>query len=69
MSVTVKVKTDDSTMIAKNLKEVVTTKHHNGKIITLTIDTNGINIDIVNENGLSDGRWVSFDVINRLIEG
>jgi phosphotransferase system HPr-like phosphotransfer protein len=56
MSVTVKVKTDDSTMIAKNLKEVVTTKHHNGKIITLTIDTNGINIDIVNENGLSVRR-------------
>jgi hypothetical protein len=64
-----KLKTDNSTTIAKNINEIVTTKHHNGKIITLTIDTNGINIDIVNENGLSDGRWVSFDVINRLIEG
>ncbi len=64
-----KLKTDDSTTIAKNVTKIVTTKHHNGKVITITLQDNGININIVNENGLSDGRWVHFDVIKNLIEG
>ena len=60
-------RTPDTRVTTDNLTGLEVFKKHKGNTITICDD--GINIETANSDGLSDGRWVHFDVIQKLIEG